>query len=88
MRISITDARFESTDLLWKMYAQTDFTGCTFVGKAQNCNFAESTFIDCMFEPTFVFENCNIIGTTGLPERLAPPARIEPPQPGQRPGSR
>lgn len=87
----VNGVTFNDGDLIWKMYAQTDFTGCTFKGTAKNCNFAEAHFIDCTFDPAFAFETCNLGGeVTGLPERLAPPPRVEPPRrpgmPGTRPG--
>lgn len=79
---------FEDGDLVWKMYAQTDMKNCTFKGTAKNCNFAETAFINCTFDPNFEFEMCNLGNATGLPERLAPPQRVEPPMPnrGGRPG--
>ena len=83
---------FSDGDLVWKMYAQTDFVGCTFNGTAKNCNFAEADFQTCTFNPTFTFESCNLGGTTGLPERLAPQPQPEfpmrPGAPGTRPGMR
>ena len=88
--IPVVSAIFEDGDLIWKMYAQTDFTGCTFRGTAKNCNFAEAHFIDCTFDPAFRFEACNLGGeVTGLPERLAPPPWVDPQiRFGTRPGMR
>jgi len=88
----VNGVTFEDGDLVWKMYAQTDFTGCTFKGTAKNCNFAEAAFTNCTFDPAFTFESCNLGNATGLPERLAPPPRVEPPHRpgvlGTRPGMR
>lgn len=88
----VQNVTFNDGDLIWKMYAQTDFTGCTFNGTAKNCNFAEAHFVDCTFDPAFTFESCNLGGATGLPERLAPPPQpempIRPGMPGTRPGMR
>jgi hypothetical protein len=79
---------FEEGDLIWKMYAQTDFVSCTFKGTAKNCNFGGAHFINCTFDPDFTFEWCNLGGELlGLPERLMPPAPIAPPlNRGGRPG--
>jgi len=86
----VTGQTFNDGDLVWQMYAQTDFIGCTFVGTAKSCNFAEAAFQSCTFDPGFTFSSCNLGAATGLPERLAPPPPAEPPSPnrGGRPGTR
>lgn len=66
----VANQTFNDGDLVWQMRAQTDFTNCTFNGVAKRCNFAESTFINCTFAPDFDFEDCNIGGCEGLPERF------------------
>jgi len=91
-RNAIQNVTYNNGDLVWKMFAQTDFTGCTFKGTAKNCNFAEASFTDCTFDPDFAFVECNLGNVTGLPENLAPAVRAEPPmsnrggRPGARPG--
>jgi len=89
-RNAVSNVTYNDGDLVWAMHAQTDFTGCTFNGTAKSCNFAESAFTNCTFNPAFTFVECNLGNATGLPERLAPPPRMEPPLPnrGGRPGTR
>lgn len=71
----VINVTFNDGDLVWKMYAQTDFTGCTFLGTAKNCNFAEATFLNCTFDPAFSIEGCNIGGAEGLPAKFNAPPR-------------
>ena len=84
--VDIQGVTFNDGDLAWGMFAQTDFVNCTFHGTARNCNFAEASFTNCTFAPNFTFVACNLCDSTGLPERLAPPPRVEPTiPPGSQP---
>lgn len=84
----VTGITFNDGDLLWKMYAQTDFNGCTFYGTAKNCNFSEATFVGCTFDPAFAMIDCNIGGAEGLPVRFHPEPRRTTDERVMRPGFR
>jgi hypothetical protein len=72
MSAPIENVTYLDGDLVWMMFAQATFRNCTFRGTARRCNFAGAVFEACTFDDAFVFDDCNIGGTTGLPERLAP----------------
>lgn len=73
---TVEHVTFEDGDLVWKVYARTTFTECTFKGVAKHCDFGDATFVDCAFDPQFRLVDCNIGGAEGLPEAFhAPPRR-------------
>jgi uncharacterized protein YjbI with pentapeptide repeats len=70
MATQITNQTFTAADLTWKNYADVEFVGCIFNGKAVGCNFVRSVFTGCTFANDFAFERCLLVGSTGLPERF------------------
>jgi hypothetical protein len=70
MATQIQNQTFGASDLAWRNFADVEFVGCTFNGKAVGCNFVRSIFTGCTFAQSFVFERCLLVGATGLPERF------------------